>query len=226
MILGEVGDFLRSLKDSHGSTVPVIFRPYHEMNGGWFWWGTSSKTDNTPDDFKQLFQFTVRYLRDIRQVHNILFAYSPDKPFNTADEYLKFYPGDEYVDMLGLDYYFVRPFNPAVSDFQHKMQILTDLAHSKGKLAALTETGIFSNGLESHHSFWNDHILYPIKSGHGTARICYIHAWLNICNSQSCEIWVPYKGHPAENEFLNHFYKDPVTIFGSSNGNIHPPVIG
>ncbi|CAC5367798.1 gmuG [Mytilus coruscus] len=91
-ILDGVVDFIKSLIDSHGSTIPVIFRPYHEMNGGWFWWGTSSKTENTPDDFKQLFQFTVHYLRDIRQVHNILFAYSPDKPFNTADEYLTFYP--------------------------------------------------------------------------------------------------------------------------------------
>ena len=53
------------------------------MNGGWFWWGTNKKTMNTPDDFKQLYQYTVKYIRAIKGVYIVLWAYSPDKRMNT-----------------------------------------------------------------------------------------------------------------------------------------------
>jgi len=88
-----------------GHDVPIIFRPYHEMNGGWFWWGG----DNTsPEAFKQLWRFTVEYLRDEKDLHNLLYAYSPDI-FSSREEYLRYYPGDAYVDVLGYDDYHTLP---------------------------------------------------------------------------------------------------------------------
>ena len=53
-----IADFLLSLKDADGNPIEFVFRPWHEMNGGWFWWG--SKT-TTPEEYKQLFRFTVDY---------------------------------------------------------------------------------------------------------------------------------------------------------------------
>jgi mannan endo-1,4-beta-mannosidase len=182
------------------------------MNGGWFWWGTSQKTGNTPDDFKNLYRYTVTYLRNTKGVHNLLMSYSPNR-YQQSSEYLQFYPGDDYVDVFGLDYYYNSPFNPPTSDLQSQVQYMVDVAKSHGKMAAITELGIFNNGLMAHHNFWIDHVLNPLKTGQRTTNVAYILAWESNCLSQ-CEPWVPYKGHPAENDFRN-FYNDPVMIFGS-----------
>ena len=84
-----------------GTKVPVVFRPFHEHTGSWFWWGGDNVT---AEEYKSLWRFTVEYLRDVKGIHNLLFAYSPDR-FRTIEDYLAYYPGDEYVDVLGIDDY-------------------------------------------------------------------------------------------------------------------------
>jgi mannan endo-1,4-beta-mannosidase len=71
--LDKVAAFFQSLKTKEGKQVPFIFRPWHEMDGGWFWWGS---TLCTPDEFKELFRFTIEYLRDEKGL-DFLSAYSP-----------------------------------------------------------------------------------------------------------------------------------------------------
>jgi len=88
-----------------GHDVPIIFRPFHEMSGSWFWWGGDN---TTPEAFKQLWRFTVEYLRDEKDLHNLLYAYSPDI-FASREGYLRYYPGDAYVDVLGYDDYHTLP---------------------------------------------------------------------------------------------------------------------
>ena len=58
----------------------------------------------TPDELKQLYHFTESYLRDIKNVHNLLYAYNTDR-FYSKEEYLERYPGDEWVDIIGFDIY-------------------------------------------------------------------------------------------------------------------------
>ena len=101
-ILKIVADLSKSVKGLDRKTVPMIFRPYHEFDGDWFWWG---KAHCTTDEFKALWRFTVSYLRDSLGVHNFIYAFSPDCKFNSEEEYLERYPGDEWVDMIGVDNY-------------------------------------------------------------------------------------------------------------------------
>ena len=84
-----------SLKGDRQEYIPVIFRPFHELNGSWFWWGGKNCT---PEEIKQLYRFTVAYLRDQKNVHNLLYAYNTDR-FTTKEDYLERYPGDEWVDI-------------------------------------------------------------------------------------------------------------------------------
>lgn len=70
--------------------IPVIFRPLHEHNGYWFWWGAKN---TSAKDFQQLWEYTVTYLRDTKGVHNFLYAYSPNGPFTSEENYLDRYPG-------------------------------------------------------------------------------------------------------------------------------------
>lgn len=77
-------------------SIPVIFRPYHEMNGDWFWWG------GRPDCFLRLWSMIYRrYVAD-HGLRNLLWAWNPDKPWPGVDDY---FPGLDRVDLLGTDIY-------------------------------------------------------------------------------------------------------------------------
>ncbi|KAK3088428.1 hypothetical protein FSP39_019115 [Pinctada imbricata] len=224
-VLNQAADFFLSLHDAKGNLIPVLFRPFHEMDGNWFWWGTGNRVQNTPDDYKRLFRLIVHHMRDIRKVHNLLYVYSPSKT-NDKENYLQFYPGDSSVDVLGYDYYFKAPFSPAITDFQSRIAHIADLAKSKGKSAAISEIGITSSGLQKHHRFWTDHVLTQILSLKN-ASISYIMAWMNQCGAHSDVVRVPYRGHEASSEFLK-FYHHAATIFGSEMKRISivPQIVG
>ena len=72
--LDRLADFALNLKDARGNLVPVILRPFHEHTQSWSWWGTACANDA---QFVALWQFTVKYLRDTKGVHNFLYAVSP-----------------------------------------------------------------------------------------------------------------------------------------------------
>ena len=141
-ILKSIAGWANSVKGADGKTVPMIFRPYHEFDGDWFWWGRSH---STIDEFRQLWKFTVSYLRDSQNVHTFLYAFSPDNRFMTEEVFLERYPGDEWVDMVGMDNYGDMGrdgYRPEVA--AQKLKIVSDYAKKAGKLAAFTETGLES----------------------------------------------------------------------------------
>jgi len=92
------------------SNVTVLFRPFHEMNAGWFWWGSKSTTLPIASDFTSLWQFTFDYLTTTKNLHNILWYYTPSaRESNVSNLAFKtelfYYPGINYVDIIGLDIY-------------------------------------------------------------------------------------------------------------------------
>lgn len=86
------------LKTLQELNIPVLFRPYHEMNGKWFWWG--GKTGE--QGFQALWKMLYHYYTDVHKLNNLIWVWSPDKPWHGLKEY---YPGDEYVDIVSLDIY-------------------------------------------------------------------------------------------------------------------------
>jgi mannan endo-1,4-beta-mannosidase len=102
--LARAADGLAQLRDAG---VIVLWRPLHEMNGGWFWWGFQERGKWMPrDDFVQLWQGMFRYLTEERQLDNLLWVYAP--AVQTSSELkpvLHYYPGDQFVDIVGLDWY-------------------------------------------------------------------------------------------------------------------------
>ena len=56
-----IADFAHNAKNHVGELIPIIFRPWHEFDGNWFWWG---RNHCTVEEFKELYRFTVTYLRD------------------------------------------------------------------------------------------------------------------------------------------------------------------
>jgi mannan endo-1,4-beta-mannosidase len=135
--LKKVAEVVGSIKGADGRLSPVIFRPFHEFDGSWFWWG---KPYCTPQEFQACWRFTVTYLRDELKVRNLLYAFSPDCSFKSEEEYLERYPGDAYVDLVGFDDY--NDFeNNRIAEAASKLAIISNYAKKHSKLAALTEVG-------------------------------------------------------------------------------------
>ena len=128
--------FLRSLKDEQGRPVPFIFRPWHENSGGWFWWG---KGLCSAEEYKALWRcLQDRLLAD--GLTNIVWSWSPNYGLKADD--LDSYPGDDRVDIIGLDAYqqskdeqsFIRTLNKDLAT-------LCEFAKGSDRLVALTECG-------------------------------------------------------------------------------------
>ncbi|MCE7007902.1 glycoside hydrolase family 26 protein [Kibdelosporangium philippinense] len=92
--LDRIADILQELDEAG---VTVIFRPFHEPNGIWFWWGQDHTTGRS--DSVKLFRDTYSYMTETRNLHNLLWVYSPARPWNAPR--MKYYPGDDVVDIMG-----------------------------------------------------------------------------------------------------------------------------
>lgn len=190
--LDKVAAFFESLKGDKGEYIPVIFRPFHELNGSWFWWGGKN---STPDELKQLYQYTEKYLRDTKGVHNLLYAYNTDV-FHSAEEYLERYPGNEFADVVGFDIYQRGSNEQFMQNANNMLAMLDSIALAHNKIPALTEFGYA--GLPD--STWFTTTLLPVLKAH---TISYALAWRNagIKNDGSTEFYLPYKGHASANDF-------------------------
>ncbi len=116
------------LKKLQQAKVPVLWRPYHEMNGGWFWWGGRHGKHGTAALYRQIFDRLVKH----HKINNLIWVWSVDRPNKAEMNFSYFYPGNEYLDVLALDVY-GRDFNQAYYD---SLVIL-----SKGKPLVLGEVG-------------------------------------------------------------------------------------
>jgi len=131
---------LRTLRDAG---VPVIFRPYHEMNGGWFWWGARPGAE----DYQRLWsQLQDRFMRH-HQLDNLLWAWCSDRPWEGVEAY---WPGHDRVDIVGADIYPL-PDHAVVyrPEWFARMQ---DLA--AGKPLALTENSVLPTAAELRSQPW------------------------------------------------------------------------
>lgn len=175
--LDKIASVVSNLRGSDGKLIPIIFRPFHEFDGSWFWWGANFCT---AQEYKTAFQFTVDYLKTTKGVHNILYAYSPDNSYTTSSAYLGRYPGDGYVDVLGMDNY--GDFNnqgQAGADLANaKLKMISDLAISKGKIAALTETGYQVTATTLPIAGWFSNYIYSALTANNI-KISYVMFWYN-----------------------------------------------
>jgi len=133
MQIDVIAGYLKQLQDAH---VPIMWRPYHEMNGVWFWWGNKKGKDGIARLWKMMYDRFTNY----HKLNNLLWVWGAnglrDLPEDEAFTYKDYYPGAEYVDILGADVYH--------SDYEQKdYNELLDLAN--GKIIALTECGELPN---------------------------------------------------------------------------------
>jgi mannan endo-1,4-beta-mannosidase len=206
--LDEVATFLLSLKGSQGEPVPVLFRPFHELTGNWFWWGRNACT---PDQFKVLWRFTQYYLQHEKKVHNLLYVYNTAGDFKTKEEFLERYPGDDMVDLISFDSY--QYDDPEKSDWFIKntnaqLEIVSAIATEKNKAMAIAETGYEQIPFPR---WWTETLSKAI----GQYKISYVLVWRNHGYNQwmkKMHYYAPYKGHGSADNFIK-FYQQENTLF-------------
>lgn len=212
--LDAAAEFMLSLKDKEGVYIPVILRLFHELNGNWFWWGGANTTSN---EFKQLWQFTVSYLRDEKNVHNVLYAFNTDI-FKSENEFLQKYPGNEWVDIVGFDIY--QQENMSNASFSRKLKkdlmLLNAIALQQNKIPALTE---FGYNTIPDDTWWTQVFLKAVRK----YRLAYAMTWRN---SGPAEYYVPYAGQQSADDFRS-FYHSGVPLFSKETGlrkmyQLHP----
>jgi len=205
--LDKIADFINSLETPYGIKVPVVFRPWHEHTGSWFWWGQELCTT---EQYKALWQMTAERLKD-KGVINALLAYSPGtEPNGDADKYLERYPGDEIIDVLGLDSYCFAPEADTlqIADYTQKLDknlgMIEKVAKEHGKAMALTETGY--EGIKTEN--WWTETLAPVLAKHP---VSYVLVWRNARERPSHH-YAPYPGHLSSSDFVK-FYNLNETLF-------------
>ncbi|MFV0377828.1 MAG: glycoside hydrolase family 26 protein [Mangrovibacterium sp.] len=202
-----VASFFLSLKDSLGQPLPFIFRPWHEMDGDWFWWGQKACS---PDELKALFAYTIGNLR-AKGLSEMVVAYSPDRNFETADEYLCWYPGDAYVDILGMDNYYDLKLPGGEKDAIRKLHVVIGLAKQKQKLAALTETGL---ELVPDSSWYSSKLGAVLNDSIVKRELSYAMVWRNASPKH---FFFPYLGHPAAADACKLLFQPNVLLLNEYN---------
>ncbi|MDQ0922360.1 hypothetical protein QF038_000868 [Pseudarthrobacter sp. W1I19] len=217
--LDRVARVANAAVDDRGAAIPIVFRPFHENAGSWFWWGAPHASAS---QYTELFRYTVEYLRDVKDVHNFLYAYSPGGGFGgTSELYLRTYPGDAFVDVLGYDNYDSSGGSQQwLDDLVADLGMIARLAHERAKVAALTEFGV-SGGLKANgqnpNVNWYTHVLNALKADPSASRMAWMLTWTNYGTGQ---FFVPY---PAIEELAEHemlpdfrsFHADNFTVFSS-----------
>lgn len=201
--LRRLAHFINGLMDPDGNKIAVIFRPWHENTGSWFWWGDKNCSDA---DYHALWT-QMREEFDAAGVDNVVWAYSPGT--STAQEYMKRYPGDDIIDIFGTDIYHY-PYDGDMRtdayrrDVMQGLETCTTEAARRGKIAAFSETGLEGVVMDD----WFTNVLAPLMKQH---KIAYVLCWRNA-HDKPGHHYVPYEGHPAADDF-RAFANDSTFVF-------------
>lgn len=142
-------NFLKKIVDDKGKPIPIIFRPLHEIDGGWFWWTCTTDPTKTAELFKILKERIMNY----HGVHNLIWVYNPgvvcngcgSPPYQESELPRRklFYPGDEFCDITGIDLYEYDPvergtFSNTGKTYRDSWNMMKSIAPSK--MVALCES--------------------------------------------------------------------------------------
>ena len=205
--LDQAAQFLGNLKGSDGKKIPILYRPFHELTGNWFWW---CKNNATPEEFKEIWRFTIHYLRETKKLNNLIIVYNT-ADFKSKEEFLEYYPGDDVVDVLSFDkYQYTNPVTDSsfITEVQNQLKIMNEVAVEHQKPMAIAETGYEQIPYEN---WWTKTLTEAI----GNYKISFVLLWRNHGwqeQEKKMHYYAPYKGQLSEKDFIE-FYNSPKTFF-------------
>jgi mannan endo-1,4-beta-mannosidase len=126
------------LKQLQYAGVPVLWRPYHEMNGDWFWWGKKEGEEG----YKKLYRMLFDRLVNFHGLNNLIWVYNCNEIRLNVGSYENYYPGNEYVDILATDVY-QKGF--AEDDYDELLALAGDKPIALGEVGKVPAAGILQD---------------------------------------------------------------------------------
>ena len=190
--LKKASDFMQSIKTADGKQIPLIWRPWHEHTGSWFWWGQRLCTT---EQYKALWQMTYDYMAGERGMDQLVWSYSPGAGGLDAYIFSERYPGDEIIDMVGFDCYQYGSNEQYAADMKRALDVAGEFASEHGKLMAVTETGY--EGIKDPK--WWTEVLYPAMKDYP---VSYVLLWRNASDADmQHHFYAPFPEHESAEDF-------------------------
>lgn len=140
LLLRDIDAIAVQLKKLQDADIPVLFRPLHEAEGGWFWWGAQGA-----EPAKALYRLLYDRLTNEHRLNNLIWVWNSVSP--------EWYPGDDVVDIVSYDSY---PqggdYNPQIGKYDQLLDLVDDR-----KLVAMTENGAVPDPdlLQAYRADWS-----------------------------------------------------------------------
>ncbi|MCR5351661.1 MAG: glycoside hydrolase family 26 protein [Bacteroidales bacterium] len=187
--MDRAADWILSLKDHDGKQIPVLWRPWHEHSGSWFWWGRKLCSDA---QYNALWRMNYEYFRQ-RGIEGLVWAISPNYMDQHFEQWETRYPGDEYVDVIGLDCYASPDREGYIRQMRAGLASLQQMCEKHGKILAVTETGL--EGIPD--PTWWTGALAPAVEGFP---VSYILTWRNASDRPG-HYYAPFPGESSAEDF-------------------------
>ena len=194
--LDNLADLAKGLKGSDGKQIPIILRPFHEHGHEWSWWGS---TCTTAAEYVALWRFLVDGMKS-RGVHSFIYAISPAmNKRQTEDDFLYRWPGDNYVDFMGMDCYL--GINNTV--FVNNLKLLRTVSEARKKPCGVTEIGV--EGFQNP-DYWIENIAAPMAG----RKMSMLVTWSNKYDPFELGkvYYSVFPGHPSEKSFKDMYARE------------------
>ena len=191
--LDNLAKFAKSMVGGDGKTIPIILRPFHEHGHEWSWWGS---TCTTATEYVALWHYLVDGMK-VRGVHTFIYAISPAMNVaQTESDFLFRWPGDDYVDFMGIDCYMGINNNVFLNNLKH----LKNVSERKLKPAGVTEIGV--KGFKNP-DYWTTNIAAPMSG----RKMSMLVTWSNKYDpmEQGDVYYSVYPGHPSKDSFIEMY---------------------
>ena len=137
--LNQIDHIAGYLKQLQNANIPILWRPYHEMNGVWFWWGNKRGEQGFSKLWQMLFDRYVNH----HKLNNLIWVWNANAPRDIPDdegfEYYLFYPGHDYVDILATDVYH---FDYEQNEYEQLLKLANGKPIALGEVGQLPKTNI------------------------------------------------------------------------------------
>lgn len=140
LILSDIDAIAIQLKRLQDAKIPILWRPLHEAEGGWFWWGAQG-----PEPAKKLYRLLYDRLTNVHHINNLIWIWNSESP--------EWYPGDDVVDIISVDSYpSAGDYSPINARYDNLVELVKDR-----KLVALTENGPIPDPdlLQEYQTHWS-----------------------------------------------------------------------
>ena len=208
--LDAVARFFNGLTDDvTGEPIPIVLRYAHEMEGSWFWWG---RAWCSREDYRRFCRLTADYLKEKCGESRMLFAYTPDIAWSNlgtegdnGNTFLSYYPGDKYVDIIGIDDYSIGVGDDAqvaraANETIRKLRMMSAFAKARGKIASISECG----GTRKRDDFWKWVVKIATAPG---VEVAFVDTWTRD--------WGTLPKTPAAARDLQDFARSPTALMSA-----------